>query len=219
MRIIVIGAGEIGKSLVKMLSKEKHEVILIDQSNDLVKDIANQIDILVIKGDATQLSILKDAGIEKSQGVVAVTNDDKTNLMISEIALSSGIKRVISRVNTPGNEELFTKIGVSTLIPTVNLAVTEIKNALMRDDENEQKSRFIAPLGVSDTEIIEVTVNSRSSLIGKETIIPKGVISAIYRNGDILIPLGKQHEIKEGDVLVITAKTKDVGEIIKLVNP
>ncbi|MFO7710731.1 MAG: TrkA family potassium uptake protein [Candidatus Woesearchaeota archaeon] len=219
MRIIVIGAGEIGKSLVKMLSKEKHEVILIDQSNDLVKDIANQIDILVIKGDATQLSILRDAGIEKSQGVVAVTNDDKTNLMISEIALSSGIKRVISRVNTPGNEELFTKIGVNTLIPTVNLAVTEIKNALMRDDENEQKSRFIAPLGVSDAEIIEVTVNSKSSLIGKETIIPKGVISAIYRNGDILIPLGKQYEIKEGDVLVITAKTKDVGEIIKLVNP
>ncbi|MGM5487760.1 MAG: potassium channel family protein [Nanobdellota archaeon] len=219
MRIIVIGAGEIGKSLVKMLSKEKHEVILIDQSNDLVKDIANQLDVLVIKGDATQLSILKDAGIEKTQGVVAVTNDDKTNLMISEIALSSGIKRVISRVNMPGNEELFTKIGVNTLIPAVNLAVTEIKNALMRDDENEQKSRFIAPLGVSEAEIIEVTVSGKSSLIGKDTILSKGVISAIYRNGEILIPVGKKFEIREGDVLVITAKTKDVGEIIRLINP
>ena len=223
MRIIVVGAGEIGKTLINMLTHEKHEVVLIDQNVELVKEIANQIDILVIKGDATQMTILKDAGIEKADALVSVTNDDKTNLMVSEIALSASVRKVIARVNTPGNEELFTKIGVNTLIPSVGLVVAEIKNALMSDPSstNDQKSRLIWQLGKGEVEIYEVVVGKESKVIGKEitAAVPNGIISCLYRNGELIVPMSNRYAINAGDVLLITSKAKDQGDIIKLINP
>jgi trk system potassium uptake protein len=220
MKIIIIGAGEVGKSLVNNLSLEKNDVTLVEKDENIVKEIATQTDVLVIKGDGTNMSILKDAGIEKADSIIAVTDDDKTNLMISEIALSSNIKKVISIVNTPGNEELFEKIGVQNIISRVNLQITAIKNILeKKEEESEKNFRLLTQLGKGDVEIFEITVSKNSSIIGSDTTLPKAVISLIYRNGEFIMPVKNQQVIKEGDVLVITAKSEDIKELIKKINP
>ncbi len=148
-----------------------------------------------------------------------MTNDDKTNLMVCQIAIGTNISKVIARVNTPGNEELFTKIGVTSLAPSVGLVVGAIKNLLLKDDDDQQKKRLIAELGNGDVEIIELTVSKDSQLIGKDTLLRKAVICTIFRNGELIIPVGKQYEIKAGDVLVIAVKSNDLIEVVKLVNP
>jgi trk system potassium uptake protein len=219
MKIIIIGAGEVGKTLVNNLSLEKNDVTLIEQDENLVKEIATQTDVLVIKGDGTNMSILKDAGIEKADSIIAVTDDDKTNLMISEIAISSNIKKVISVVNTPGNEELFEKIGVQNIISRVNLQIIEIKNILEKKSDDTDQFRLLTQLGKGNVEIFEITVSKNSSLIGADTTLPKAIISLIYRNGELIIPVKNQQVIKEGDVLVITSKTEEVRELVKKINP
>lgn len=213
-KVIIVGAGEVGKSIISSLSAENFDVTLIEQSEEQVNEVADQTDILVIKGDATNMQILKDAGIEKVDAILAVTNDDKTNLMIAEIALNTKVKKIVSLVNIPGNEELFTKLGVVTLVPKVALQVTAIKNALLKSEEHPR--RVIADLGKGDVEIVELKVGPKSTLIGKEPVIPNGVISVIYRNADLIIPEGSE-KIQEGDILVISTKVDNLNAIMKLV--
>jgi trk system potassium uptake protein TrkA len=211
MKVVVVGAGESGRTLANMLSSEKHEVSLIEREERVAEDVAKEIDALVIKGDATEYSVLKDAGIEKADAVIAITDDDKTNLMVCEIAKSSNIKKIISRVNSPKNGELFAKLGINSIIPIVGLEITKVKNML-----EPGRERVLAELGEGDVQVIEATIGKKSKLINKEAI--KGaVLGAVYRSGEILLP-EKGAKLKEGDVIVIIAKSKGMDKITKMIS-
>ena len=212
MKIIVVGAGKTGTALVNMLSSEKHDVTLIEKEEAISKEIANKTDTLVIKGDATDINILKEAGIEKADAIIAITNDDKTNLMICEIAKSTKVKKVIARVNNPGDEELFTKLGVDSIIPIVGMTITKIKRALEEDG-----GQIIAQLGNGDVQVIAATIEKGSRLIGKTPGLKNAVIGTIYRNGELIIPTART-KLKEGDVLVITVKTKNSKGVLRRIS-
>ena len=213
MKIVVVGAGDSGRTLANMLSSEKNEVSLIEREERVAEDVAKEIDALVIKGDATEYSILKDAGIEKADAVIAITNDDKTNLMVCEIAKSTKVAKIISRVNNPKNEELFTKLGITSIVPLVNIEITKIKNMI-----EPGRERVIAELGEGDIQVIEGTLGEKSKLVGKDEASIKGaVIGAIYREGEILIP-EKGEKLKQGDVIVLVAKSKNLGKIRKMMS-
>ncbi len=212
MKIVIVGAGESGGILANMLSSEKHEVSLIEKEEKVAEDIAKEIDALVIKGDATEYSVLKDAGIEKADVVIAITDDDKTNLMVCEIAKSSKIPKIISRVNNPKNEELFAKLGITSVVPLVSLEITKIKNML-----EPGKERIIAELGEGDVQVIEATIGEKSKLIGKEAVIKGAVIGTIYRSGELVMP-EKATKLQAGDVLVIIAKSKGIDKITKIIS-
>ncbi len=211
LKVVVVGAGEIGKTVANLLASEGNTVSIIEKDEALAKTIADQSDCSVIKGDGTDLNILKDAGLEKADCVIAASNDDKTNLMVCQIAKSSNIKKIIARVNTPGNEELFTKLGVNSIIPVVGMAVTSIKREVSSDDE-----RVVAQLGAGEVQVFEMTIEEKSNLIGKPPEIKDAVVGAIYRNGELIIP-DNRNKIAKGDVLIVLSKTKKVKTIRKQV--
>ncbi|MFH1591097.1 MAG: NAD-binding protein [archaeon] len=211
MRIIVIGGGEVGKAFANMLSSEKHIVSLIESDEAHAKELSNSTDALIIHGDATQMQILKDAGIEKADAVAAVTNDDKTNLMVCEIAKSLEITKVVARVNNPENEELFTKLKVTDLVPVVGITVTRLRQLLSSTGE-----RVIATLGSGNIQVFEITLDEDSKLIGKPAIIKDAVIGTIYRNGDLIIPESST-TLEKGDVLIVLAKSGHVDKLRKLI--
>ncbi len=210
MKIILVGGGEIGKRLTNLLASEKNDVSLVEDDDQVAKDTADQADALVINGDGTDISTLKDAGLEDADVVVAATNDDKVNLMVCQIAKSNNIKRIVARVNMSGNEELFTKLGVHHIIPMVGLAVTAMKRSLSYEEE-----RVIAQ--VSDNlKIVELTVEPKSSIIGKCCSFQKFTINSIYRNGEYIIP-NHTAKVNKGDVLIITLKAEDTKKVRKMI--
>ncbi|MBW2991766.1 NAD-binding protein [Candidatus Woesearchaeota archaeon] len=213
MRVIIIGGGQVGRTLVNVLSSQDYEVTLVEKDDGVAKELAQKSDITVIKGDGTEMSILKDAKIEEADAVVTLTNDDKTNLMISEIAKSNNVNKIISRVNDPKNEELFTKLGINLIVPMVGLAVTSIKRMLMRYGEE----RIISELGEGNIQVVELKVGEKSSLVEKEAELKGAVIGSIYRDGELKIPT-KATKIKAGDVLIITVKTEDLPKLNKLIS-
>lgn len=213
MRVTIVGGGQIGEALVNTLSSKDYEVTLVEKDEDRAKALAGATEATIIKGDGTEMNILKDAGLEFADAIIAATGDDKTNLMISEIAKSSKIKRVVARVNEPKNEELFTKLGITSIIPIVSLAVTSMKRRIMRVGEE----RILAELGGGDVQVVEVTVSEKSTLIGKEAKLKGAVIGTIYREGELIIP-DKRTKLGEGDVLIITVKTKDLPKLRKLIS-
>ncbi|MBN2090858.1 NAD-binding protein, partial [candidate division KSB1 bacterium] len=98
MNIIIIGAGDIGYNLAKMLSLEKHDIFLIEKSDKNFSQAAETLDVQVIKGSGTSYKVLEKAGIKDTDLLISVTNSDEINLLSALIAKHYGVKRTVVRV-------------------------------------------------------------------------------------------------------------------------
>jgi len=211
MKIIIIGGGENGLTLANLLG-EKYEATIIESDEKRAKDIASKTSALVVQGEGTDLSLLKEAGVEEADAIIVATRDDKTNLMVCEIAKSEKIKKIISLVNVPKNEELFTKLGVNKIVSVIGTNVTAIKRMLYAYGDE----RIIAQLGQGEVQLIEETIAKGSRLIDRPAKIKNAVIATIYRSGEIIIP--KEDTIlKEGDVVLLAVKTMDLPGVSKII--
>ncbi|MFH2027526.1 MAG: NAD-binding protein [Nanoarchaeota archaeon] len=211
MKIIIVGGGETGLTTANLLAKD-HDITLIESDEKRAKDLASKTEALVVLGDGVDLSILKEAGIKKADAIVAVTNDDKTNLMICQIAKSEKVSKIISLVRSPGNDELFTKLGITSIVSSVGTSVAAIKRLLYQWGDE----RIIAALGKGDVQIIQQTMSKDSKLIGKKAEIKNAVVATIYRSGDLIIPK-KGTILEEGDVLLVAVKTKQLQEVLNVI--
>lgn len=210
MKIIIIGGGEIGLTTANVLSSKEHDLVLIEHDEKRAKQVANSIDGLVVHGDGTDIAVLKDAGANDSDAIIAATNDDKTNLMSCEIAKSLSVKKIIARVNQAENEELFTKLGITGVVPTVGLAVTKIKNLLA----DKSAERVIYELGKGSVQVLAITIPKGSPLVNKPAEMSNAIIGAIYRDGELMLPK-ESTKLQEQDVIIVTSKTKNLKALKK----
>ena len=211
MKITIVGGGEIGRTLCNLLSDEGHKIILIEKDSSFAKDIAAHTNAMIIQGDGTEITSMEEAKVGDSDVLIAATNDDKTNLMVAEIGKSFEIQRIIARVNSVKNEELFTQLAGMDVIPVVGLTVSHIKNLLEHED-----FRTIAVVGSGDVEIIEIKVKEKSKMIDKGiSDVPKGVISLIYRRNKSVWPDEKAKFLKH-DKVMMTIKVTDIPSTVKL---
>lgn len=212
LNIIIAGGGNVGVNLTKVLAKERHKITLIEKDTEIAKEIALDTDALIIKGDASDMITLRDTGIDKCDAIVAATQDDKTNMMVCEIAKSIGVPRIIARVNEPGNEELFVKLGIQSIIPTTQIAITSITNVLLDAGE-----RIVAQISDGKAQIIEVVVPTTSSIRGSTgTRINGALLGSIYRNGSVIIA-DNDTKLEAGDVALFITKTESIPRLLKLV--
>jgi len=143
MKIIIAGAGEVGFHLAKLLSYEAQDITLIDSNRESLSYADNHLDIKVIKGDATSLAILKDANINNTDLLIAVTSSETTNITVCVLAKQLGAKRTIARISNSEfiehKEEMqFDKLGIDELISPEALAATEIEMLLSESAFNER---------------------------------------------------------------------------------
>jgi len=213
MKVIIVGGGSIGEALAELLIKEKHDVILIEKDEKLAEGLAERLDALVLHGDGTDKNILKDANIENVDAVVSVTSDDKTNLMVCEVAKSVNVPNIVARINQSDNEGIFTKIGITNLINTTKTAILAFKKALEKPGK-----QLINLIGEGRGEVFEVSINKESEFANKKVSdVANGFsIACIYRDDKLLIPK-PETKIKEGDILTICAPLEKVRKIEKMV--
>ncbi len=132
MRIIIAGAGEVGFHLAKLLSFESQNITLIDSKRESLTYADTHLDIKVLKGDATSISVLRDAKVESSDLVIGVTSSETTNITLCLLAKQMGCKKTIARISNIefiDNKELikFSEMGIDELISPEELAATEIQ--------------------------------------------------------------------------------------------
>ncbi len=121
MKIIIAGAGEVGFHLAKLLSYESQDITLIDCNKENLLYADNHLDIRVIRGDATSISILKDANVSSSDLLISVTSSETTNITVCVLAKQLGVKRTIARISNSEfiehkDEMQFAKLGIDELI-------------------------------------------------------------------------------------------------------
>ena len=224
MKIIIAGAGEVGFHLAKLLSYESQEITLIDTNRDSLTYADNHLDIKVLKGDATSIAILKDAKVNGSDLVIAVTASETTNITVCVLAKQLGAKRTIARISntefiTHKDEVGFTRFGIDELISPESLAAKEIELLLNQSAFNdtyefEGGALTMVSLSLSRTaSFVGKTVKEAAQLFSEIHFVP----IAIQRFGTqfTIIPRGDT-QFKEGDVVVFITSAGGGEELCKM---
>ncbi len=132
--IIVAGCGRMGMSIASMLSSQGEKVAVVDISELSFKKLSNNYKGLFIEGDATDIDVLERVGIDRADMVVAATNDDNANIMISEIASAIfHVPKVISRLYDTDKQSVYHEFNINTIYPA-KLSLKEFENVLSQSD-------------------------------------------------------------------------------------
>ena len=213
MYLIIVGLGGIGKNLVDIATKDKNDVVVIDELEKRCKEIAEKYDVLTIVGDATQKSTLEEANAQRANALIATTSDDADNLMMALTAKELGTKNTIAVVNQEEHVDMFKKANVTML---ENPDMTVARHLYLT--AKRPKIKDFITIGRGKAEIFEVMVSEDSRAVGKvlsQLNIKKGIVVAIERNSDVIMPKGDT-VIEAGDHVTIFAKAKEVEAISTL---
>ncbi|MFN4224670.1 MAG: Trk system potassium transporter TrkA [Hyphomonas sp.] len=219
--VVIVGGGNVGLHVAKILERESHiRVRLIErnaaQANRAVAQVKRSI---VIQGDGLNPDILAEAGADRADFVIAITDDDKTNLLISNLAKRAGAKRALALINAPELAMLATDMRVDTVLDPRALTVSQV---LLR----MRRGRILGLQSLEDglAEVAEGVTLESSSLIGKPIDyddLPDGVVAAALVRGGEVIMAGPEVLARPEDHLVIFYKAEMVRAVEKFfrVNP
>lgn len=204
MYILVIGGGKIGYHLVRTLTAEGHEVAVIEKDLRVCEAIADRFDVMVLNGDGTSTTLMREAGVSRADVVVAVAGRDQDNLVSCQIAKHMhGVKRTIARVNDPRNDELFRLLGVDALI-----SVTSLVSTLIDQEISLQEMVHAMTLHHGGMVMVEASLGTTSKLVGRQinqiVLPPQSILVSILRGDQVIIPKGDTTLEPKDDVVAIT---------------
>jgi trk system potassium uptake protein len=212
MRIVVAGAGNIGRHLAADLTGRGHEVMVIEQ-DPAVLDRAQEDapGVTFILGDACEPWVLDKAEVRSSEVMVAATGDDEDNLVISLLSKQEhGVPHVVARVNHPKNEWLFTESwGVD-----VPMSPPHVLTALVEEAVTVGDLVRLFRLERGQVSLVEITLDQRSPLAGRPLyelrLPPDSAVVAILRRGHVVIPQPETQLVAGDEIMAIaTPETED----------
>ena len=220
MKIIIAGAGNVGTHLAKLLSREKQDIILMDDDEEKLTALSSNFDLLTVTASPSSISGLKEVGVKEADLFIAVTPDESRNMTACMLATNLGAKKTVARIDNyeyllPKNKEFFQKLGVDSLIYPEMLAAKEIVSS-MRMSWVRQWWEFcggaLILIGTKMREKSEILNIPLYELGGPN--IPYHVV-AIKRGTETIIPRGDD-VIKLHDIVYFTTTRKYIPYIRKI---
>ena len=216
-RVTVVGGGNIGLSLAKMVEENHRHVRLnlIELDKKRAELVAQTLErTVVIHGDALDTDILEEANVGRAETVIAVSNDDEVNILTSLLAKRFGCKRVVTLVNKTSYTPLVDSLGIDTVVSPRVITVSTILQHVRRG-----RIRSVHTLSEGFGELIEAEALETSSLVGvpiRDAKLPPGVmVAALVRENAVIIPRGDTI-VRAGDLVMIFAATEVVKKVEKI---
>ena len=222
MNIVIAGAGSVGTRLAKMLSRQEHNIMLIDTDQEKLEELESQLDILSVVASCTSIGALKDAEVGKCDLYIAVNPLEELNINSAILAKKLGAKRTIARVNNSeyletGNAEYLRSIGIDSLIYPERLAAEEIV-ASLKLTGTRQMHEFsdgrLQLLGIKlweNAPILNHTLIKMAQIYGADQFR----IVAIKRHNHTIIPRGND-ELQYGDLIFIVTRPSYITKVFSL---
>jgi trk system potassium uptake protein TrkA len=224
MRIVIVGAGIVGYSLVEQLSYEYHDIALVEQDKSICTAISEKMDLLVVQGTGSSPSTLKQAGIDSADMVIAVTPDDEINILVCGLAGQYGVKKRIARIRNeeysiPGTGIDVSRLGVTQVIQPERVVVDAILQFIESpgalDAANFQDSNIL----LRGYKILpDMPMAGKSLLKISEITAPYPIlVVTIVRQGKAVIPTGNLI-IAPGDQVFALFPRESLDALLSLVN-
>ena len=235
MRILIVGIGKVGHSIAEHLTREKHDVVVIDQNDDVLKKCGEMLDVMCVRGNGANAKALLDAQADHADILIATTGSDESNMLCCLIAKRLGAKYVIARIRDPEyNDSLMLlqrELGIDMVLNPERATALEISRLLRFPFASD-----IVSFAKGRVELVEFRVLHRDVFVGhalKEITrmrsLPQLLYAAIERDGRVIIPNGntvimagdRVHVV--GTMVSITAffnflgrKTRDIKHVMLL---
>jgi trk system potassium uptake protein len=216
-RVIIIGGGNVGLAVARALEarSDRVRVKIIEKSRERAELAADALErTIVLNGDGMDLEILNEAAIDKADVLLAVTDDDKTNILAAVRAKQLGCPMAIALVNDPTLAPLMGPLDIDAYI---NPRATTVSSILRHIRHG--KVRAIYSVGDGEAEVIEAQVLTTSPLSGRlvrEIEFPEGVLVGAVMKGDKVVKPTGDLRIDAGDVIALFAMAADVAEVERL---
>lgn len=222
MQIVIVGGGKVGTALVRSLSQEDNNICIVDVKPDVVRQLATEYDVMGMVGNGSSYGVLKEAGIETADLLIAVTEHDELNLLCCVIARKASKCQTIARVRNPiySQEKRFLQreLGLSMIINPEQTAASEIASLL----------GFPSALGIDSfaggkVEMIRFKIPAESKLDGKTlrdvNAMTGGdfLICAVDRDGQATIPDGN-FIMRSGDVVSLVTSRKSAKQFFEKID-
>jgi trk system potassium uptake protein TrkA len=216
-RVVMVGGGNVGLAVATELETRTDRVRakVIEKDRKRAEIAAEALErTIVLHGDGLDVSLLTEAGVSRADAMLAVTDDDKTNMLAAVRAKSEGCPYAIALINDPTLVPLMGPLGIDAYI---NPRATTVSSILRHIRHG--RVRAVYSIGDAEAEVIEAEVLSTSPMAGKRIAdidFPEGVlVGALRKGGKVIRPMGDTR-IDEGDVIALFALTKDVPEVERL---
>jgi len=216
-RIVILGGGNVGLAVAEALENRIHRVRakVIEKDRSRAEVAADALEkTIVLHGDGLSAELLHEAGIDRADAILCVTDDDKTNILAAVRAKAEGCPMAICLVNDPSLIPLMKPMNIDAYI---NPRATTVSSILRHIRHG--KVRGVYSIGDAEAEVIEAQVMSTSPIAGQKIAdvdFPEGVlVGAIMQGGEMVRPRGDTR-IDEGDVIVLFAMAEDVPEVERL---
>ena len=212
MKIIIAGAGNVGTHLAKLLSREKQDIILMDDDEEKLVTLSNNFDLMTVVASPSSISGLKEAGVKEADLFIAVTPDESRNMTACMLATNLGAKKTVARIDNyeyllPKNKEFFKTLGVDSLIYPEMLAAKEIVSSMKMSWVRqwwELCGGALILIGTKMREKAEILNIPLSELSGENK---RYHVVAIKRDTKTIIPRGDD-TIKLKDIVYFTTTRK-----------
>lgn len=218
MRIVIIGLGTIGTTILKSLSGKEHTITVIDEDKDKIEKLIERYDVQGVVGNGASLDIQREAGVKDSDVTIVLTKSDEMNVFACLVAKKLGVKHTVARVRNPEYRrqilEMKDELGISMIVNPEQDTATEIFNLISLPEiakvEHFAKGRVL---------MVEIVAEKGCALVG-ETLISIGkklntrvLICAVQRGEEIIIPSGN-FVIEEGDRIHFTSDANELRDFL-----
>ncbi len=216
-RIVIIGGGNVGLGVARALEMrtERTRAKVIERSRPVAERAADSLErTIVLHGDGMDMDLLMEASIDRADAVLAVTDDDKTNLLAAVRAKQAGCRLAIALVNDPTLAPLMAPLDIDAYI---NPRATTVSSILRHIRHGRVRHAY--SIGDAEAELIEAQVMSTSPMSGRlvrEIEFPEGVLVGAVMKGEKVVKPTGDLRIEAGDVVAMFAMAKDVPQLERL---
>ncbi len=219
MNIIIVGDGKVGNTLTRLLTMEGHDLVVIDSKAEALTDSRNRLDVITLNGNGASIDVLREAGAEDADLLIAATSLDEVNILSCMLAKKLGTEHTIARVRTQDYLKslsfLKEEMGLSmTINPEMESAIEILK--VLRFPSAVNVDTFAG----GRVEVVEIKLMEGNPLIGRRLadlrseIADSFIVCAVDRNSEVIIPNG-DFVFAEDDKLSITGNRSKITRVFK----
>ena len=211
MYMIVVGGGKVGYYLATALLGEGHEVLVLEKDPGRTSFICEQLGSVCMRGDGCEARTQGEAGAERADMLIAVTNEDEDNLVACQVAKHKfNVPRTIARINNPKNEALFKKLGIDVTVSSTNLILEHIE-----EEVPTHPLVHLLTLKGGNLEVVELKVPPNSAAVGKRMkdvpLPPDSVIALMIGKWGAVVPSPDTVLEPEAQLIAVTRPEAEVA--------
>ena len=217
MKVVIIGNGSVGDTLVGAICSEGHNVTVIDEDAGVVNAVVNKYDVFGVTGNGASIDVQKDAGVQDADVVISVTPGDELNLLCCMMAKQLGANHTIARVRDPGYLKQMSymskNLGIDMIVNPEYEAAREAARLI-----RFPAAMKLEKLARGQVEIVEIHIGEFHPFIGlplkdfKSKFSTSTLICAAVRGDEVFIP-GGDFVINEGDTISIAGSRQDINDL------